>query len=93
MMNSKLVFTNTLLAGVATAFGSWLSADFRPDGVLSWLQTLMQPFMFLPYIAGSIFGGNVHSPDGTVFAVTLFLEFFVLFTLLTKLLRRKRRSA
>lgn len=89
MLKSKVILMNALLAAIAAGGAYWLSADFRPDGVLALLQTLMQPFMLTPYILGSIFG-NAHAPNDAVLSFVLFLQFFVLFTLLSKLIRRKR---
>jgi hypothetical protein len=67
----------TLALGVAS-FVYWLSSEFRPDGILGILQVYLQPTVFIPYIAGAIFGSNPHNPDSLTFFITLFIQFYVI---------------
>ena len=78
-----------VLALCAAAGVYWLSSEFRPSGVLGALQVALQPLVFLPYIAGAVFGGTAHSPSAVAFAAALFIQFFVVFWLLLVIWRRK----
>lgn len=93
MSKAKVLLTNVITAIVAAGCTYWLSAEFRADGLLSTLQTLVQPFVFLPYLAGIIFGGTSHAPSEPSFAVALFVQYFLLFLLLSKMFRRGRKKS
>jgi hypothetical protein len=79
-----------LIAAVAAAGMYWLSSDFRPDGILGTLQISLQPLVFFPYIVGAIFGGNAHEPNSVAFASALFVQFFTVFALISRIWRRMR---
>ena len=77
--------TNLFIASYAiivSIFIYWLASEFRPDGVLGAIQTLLQPLVLLPYIIGSILSGNPHEPNSAVFAAVLFIQFYALFLLI-----------
>jgi hypothetical protein len=90
MPKAKVFLTNVVFAIVAAGFTYWLSAEFRTDGPLGTLQRLAQPFVFLPYLASAMFGESAHSPSEPSFAVALFVQYFLLFAVLSKILRRSR---
>jgi hypothetical protein len=92
MPKSKVLLT-VFLALAAASGAYWLSSDFHPDGILGMLQRLMQPFMFFPYMAGVIFGGNAHSPNELALAATLFVQFLVVFAVLFRIFGRNRVRA
>ena len=79
-----------VLALCAASAMYWLSSEFRPSGVLGWLQVVLAPMFLLPHLAGVVFGGTVHTPNSATFALALFIQFFVLFSLLLLIWRRIR---
>lgn len=86
----KRQITVAVLALCAASAMYWLSWEFRPSGVLGWLQVVLQPVFLLPHVAGVVFGGTGHTPNSATFALVLFIQFFILFSLLLLMWRRIR---
>ena len=76
------------LAALLAGAMYWLSSEFRPSGLLGGLQDGLQFLNLLPYLAGAVFGGSVHSPSSLVFALVLFLQFYLVLVLLSLAWRR-----
>jgi hypothetical protein len=75
----------------AAVFVYWLSDEFRPDGVLGTLQVWLQFAIVIPYIVGSVIGGNPHIPNSLVFFVALFVQFWFLFAVIRWIVLRKAK--
>jgi len=71
-----------VLAAIAAAALYWLSAEFRPAGVLGAMQLWLAPLVFVPYLVAAVLGGNPHSPHSLLFGLALLAQFHVVFALL-----------
>ncbi len=61
-----------------TAFFIWLGSDFRPDGVLGFLQTYCAWLYFFPYLLGAVWGGTAHNPSDLGYAAGFLMEIAII---------------
>lgn len=70
------------MAFAVAIFFNWLSAEFRPSGILGTMQELAKGIIVIPYIVGAVFGDNPHNPSGPAFFATLFIQFYFMLMLI-----------
>lgn len=91
MQSIKTNFLIVLFALIWAGFIYWLNSEFRSEGLLGAIQTLLQPLVFFPYLAGAILGGNSHEPNSAVFFAVLFIQLYAFF-LFIRWLKTHRES-
>jgi len=82
--------THAICGGLAFLLASacyWLFAEFR-TGILGSTQEFLQPFAFVPYFIGALFGGNAHAPSELGFFLGLFAQCYLALLVVLLILRR-----
>ncbi len=91
MSRSMQVHAGLVVFSLVAAIGLFsLASRSYPDGILGVLQDLLQILFVLPYLVGSVLGGNAHSPSGIGFFGGLFIEVYALTFICWRLIDRLR---
>jgi hypothetical protein len=80
--------TASVVSVAMTSFLVWLSAEFRPDGMLTVAQQSLQFLLIIPSAIGAALGADPHNPGDIRFIAALFIELYLL-TLTVIFVRRK----
>ncbi len=76
--------TWAVFASIVTALLAWHASAYQPplggvlESILGFMEIFYQWLYVVPYLAGAVFGENVHNPNFTIFVVVLFAEVLLL---------------